>query len=325
MVEADHSEISVAQQADLLSINRSSLYYKPKPESESDVSDKQLVNEVFEKYPFFGYRKLSAYIQKHYGQIINGKRVLKYMKELGIKAICPGPNMSRRNFREAVKPYLLKDIQVDHANHVWGIDITYIKLKRGFMYLVAVIDWHSRYIISWRLSDSLEISFVLEVVMEALQHGTPEYWNSDQGSHFTSPQYLQMLEKVEINISMDGKGRALDNIFTERFWRSLKYEEIFINEYDTPRILRLAVIEYIHFYNNDRPHQSLGYKTPNEVYNGKYIIKPQKCPSGCQTEICQTTTPLTMAARYASRPLSEEGTEARNPGERRKERKGGTP
>ena len=153
----------------------------------------------------------------------------------------------------------------------------------------------------------------------------PHPKHNDQGSHFTSPQYLQMLEKLEINISMDGKGRALDNIFTERFWRSLKYEEIFINEYDTPRILRVAVTEYIRFYNMDRPHQSLNYSTPSEVYYGKYIVKPRKSPSGCQTGICQTTPTATMAARYATRPLSEEGTEARNLGERRKERKGGTP
>jgi len=325
MVEAAHPEISVATQADLLGLNRSSLYYEPEPESDSKVSDKNLVLEIFEKYPFFGYRKLSAYIRKHYGRVINGKRVLKYMNELGIKAVCPGPNMSRRNLKDAIRPYLVGDIEADHANHVWGIDITYIKLRRGFMYLVAVIDWYSRYIMSWRLSDSLEISFVLEVVREALQSGTPEYWNSDQGSHFTSPQYLQMLEKLEINISMDGKGRALDNIFTERFWRSLKYEEIFINEYDTPRILRVAVTEYIRFYNTDRPHQSLNYSTPSEVYYGKYIVKPLKSPSGCQTGICQTTPTATMAARYATRPLSEEGTKARNPGERRKERKGGTP
>lgn len=330
MIEADHTEISVVVQADLLGVNRSSLYYKPQPESASKISDKQLVNEIFEKYPFFGYRKLSAYIRIHKGRIINGKRVLKYMNELGIQAICPGPNMSRRNFKQAVKPYLLGDIEADHINHVWGIDITYIKLRRGFMYLVAVIDWYSRYIVSWRLSDTLEITFVLETVKEALQLGTPEYWNSDQGSHFTSPQYLQMLKDLEINISMDGKGRALDNIFTERFWRSLKYEEIFLNEYDTPRILRIAVIEYIRFYNIDRPHQSLNYRTPNEVYNGSYIIKElkvkiRKRPSDCQTGtseiICQTSTKTTMAARYASRPLSEERTEARNPGERRKNEK----
>lgn len=315
MIEMDHPEISVVVQADLLGVNRSSLYYKPRPESDSSISDKQLVNEVFEKYPFFGYRKLSAYIRIHEGPIINGKRVLKYMNELGIQAICPGPNMSRRNFKEAIKPYLLEDIEADHVNHVWGIDITYIKLRRGFMYLVAVIDWYSRYIVSWRLSDTLEIAFVLDVVRDALQTGTPEYWNSDQGSHFTSPQYLQMLEKLEINISMDGKGRALDNIFTERFWRSLKYEEIFLNEYDTPRVLRIAVIEYIRFYNTDRPHQSLNYRTPDEVHNGSYIVKTPKTktrkrPSDCQTGICelicQTTIEVTMAARYASRPLFEE-------------------
>ena len=202
MIEMDHPKISVVVQADLLGVNRSSLYYEPKPESNSSISDKQLVNEVFEKYPFFGYRKLSAYIRIHVGQIINGKRVLKYMNELGIQAICPGPNMSRRNFKQAVKPYLLGDIEASYINHVWGIDITYIKLRRGFMYLVAVIDWYSRYIVSWKLSDTLEIPFVLEVVKDALQIGTPEYWNSDQGSHFTSPQYLQMLEKLEINISI---------------------------------------------------------------------------------------------------------------------------
>jgi len=320
MIEMDHPKIPVLVQTELLGLNRSSLYYKPKPESDSDIADKKIVCEIFEKYPFFGYRKLSVYIRAKEGRIINGKRVLRYMNELGICAICPGPNMSRRNFKQAVKPYLLRDVKANHPNHVWGIDITYIKLRRGFMYLVAVIDWYSRFILSWELSDTLEITFVLEVVKNALNNGTPEYWNSDQGSHFTSPQYMKILEDLKISISMDGKGRALDNVFTERFWRSVKYEEVYLNEYETPRDLRRALTEYIRFYNQDRPHQSLDYKTPEDVHNGGYVVKmprknkAQKLQIGQKetgNQVCQRTVeasmlPVTMAVRYASRPLFEE-------------------
>lgn len=206
MIEKDNKEIPVVEQAALLGINRTSLYYSPHPEPLYKQRDRDLVETWYEKHPFFGYRKLSEIIKQQDGITINKKRVLKYMRQLGISAICPGPNLSRRNQKDAVRPYLLRGLKAEHSNHIWGIDITYIKFRGGCMYLVAVVDWYSRYVVAWELADSLEISFVIRTVKHALTIGTPKYWNSDQGSHFTSKQYILLLEEKEIQISMDGKG-----------------------------------------------------------------------------------------------------------------------
>jgi len=190
------------------------------------------------------------------------------MREMGLEAIYPKPNLSKPGQGSAHKiyPYLLKQLSIVRPNQVWGIDITYLRMKRGWMYLVAIIDWHSRYIISYELDQTLEIGFVLEAVKRALALAQPEILNSDQGSHFTSPKYTELVETAGVMISMDGKGRAFDNIFTERFWRSLKYEAIFINEIDSPKEMRQVVRDYIDFYNHRRPHQALDYKTPAQVY-----------------------------------------------------------
>lgn len=304
MIEKDHPEISISTQAELLGLNRTSLYYKSKSRNESENVDKQMIIEVFEKYPFFGYRKLNVFIRTQKGRVINHKRVLKYMNELGIQAIYPGPNMSKRNFMETAKPYLLRNVKAEHPDHIWSIDITYIKMQQGFMYLVAIIDWYSRYVVAWELSNTLEISFVLEVVKKALKTGIPEYWNSDQGSHFTSSQYINILEELKINVSMDGKGRALDNIFIERFWRSVKYEEIYLNEYETPRQLRQSIVKYINFYNLERPHQSLKYKTPKAIYTGECIVKERNKTKSRKSP--SNSWMATTATRYASRQLFEE-------------------
>ena len=188
------------------------------------------------------------------------------MREMGFEGICPGPNLSKRNQEHRVYPYLLRHITPAHPNHVWGIDVTYIRLKRGWMYLVAVIDWYSRYIVSWRLDQTLEMPFVLEAVKEALAGAKPAILNSDQGSHFTSPKYTELLEEAGVQISMDGKGRALDNIITERFWRTLKYEEVYLHEYESPRQARTQIARFIKHYNHTRPHQSLGYQYPASLY-----------------------------------------------------------
>jgi putative transposase len=190
------------------------------------------------------------------------------MREMGIAGICPGPNLSKRNLEHKVYPYLLRGLAVETPDQVWGIDITYIRLEAGWMYLVAVLDWFSRYVVSWEMDQSLEIAFVLNAVDQALSQKAPEIWNSDQGSHFTSPMYLDRLEERGVRISMDGKGRAIDNIFTERLWRSVKYEEVYLNSYDSPKMARRRIGEYFQFYNEQRPHQSLSYRTPAEVYNG---------------------------------------------------------
>jgi len=188
------------------------------------------------------------------------------MQEMGIAGICPGPNLSKRRLEHRIFPYLLRGITISHPNHVWGIDITYIRLQRGWMYLVAVLDWYSRFVVSWAMDQVLEIDFVLDAVQRAFTVATPEIFNSDQGSHFTSSQYIELLRAAGVSISMDGKGRATDNIFTERLWRSLKYEEVYLHNYESPREARKGVSAYLDFYNYQRLHQSLDYKTPAEVY-----------------------------------------------------------
>lgn len=202
------------------------------------------------------------------GYTISRKRVQGCMREMGIAGICPGPNLSKRNLEHKVYPYLLRGLEVGVPDQVWGIDITYIRLEAGWMYLVAVLDWFSRYVVSWEMDQSLEIAFVLEAVDRALSQKTPQIGNSDQGSHFTSPMYLNRLEERGVRINMDGKGRAIDNILTERLWRSVKYEEVYLSSYDSPRMARRRIGEYLRFYNNERPHQSLCYRTPAEVYHG---------------------------------------------------------
>jgi putative transposase len=188
------------------------------------------------------------------------------MREMGIAGICPGPNLSKRNQEHAIYPYLLRGLAILRVNQVWGIDITYIRLRNGWMYLVAVLDWFSRFVVSWALDQTLGIDFVLQTVDDALEKAHPDIWNSDQGSHFTSPQYIQRLRAANVQISMDGKGRALDNIFTERLWRSIKYEEVYLKDYASPREARQNIEQYLIFYNQERPHQSLGYQTPAQVY-----------------------------------------------------------
>lgn len=197
---------------------------------------------------------------------ISRPTVQRYMREMAIQGISPGPNLSKRNLQHQIYPYLLRGLAIERVNQVWGIDITYIRLQAGWMYLVAILDWFSRYVVSWELDYSLEMPFVLKAVDRALEQASPEIWNSDQGSHFTSPQYLDRLLAAEVRISMDGKGRALDNILTERLWRTVKYEEVYLKDYASPREARQGLTQYLTFYNQERPHQSLDDCTPAEVY-----------------------------------------------------------
>lgn len=257
--------LPLSVQADLLSLSRSSLYYQSVPPSLEEVTLKHRIDELYTAYPFYGSRRITAQLRRE-GQVINRKAVQRHMQEMGIMGICPGPNLSRRNQEHCVYPYLLRQVTAAYPNHVWGIDITYIRLLKGWLYLVAVLDWFSRYVISWQLDDTLDIDFVLLAVDQALLNDKPAIWNSDQGSHFTSPQYTQRLLAADIQISMDGKGRALDNIFTERLWRTVKYEEVYLHDYQTPRQARTGLTAYFDFYNDRRLHQALGYLTPAEVY-----------------------------------------------------------
>lgn len=265
LIEWSNSDLSVKTQAELLSLNRTSLYYKPVEPSPEEIAIKNRIDEIYTAHPFYGSRRITVQLCQE-GFNINRKAVQRHMREMGIAGICPGPNLSKRRKEHHVFPYLLRGVTANHPNHIWGIDITYIRLVRGWMYLVAVLDWYSRYIVSWAMDQTLEIDFVLQAVERALQRSTPVIFNSDQGSHFTSPQYIQLLRDSGTKISMDGKGRATDNIFVERLWRSLKYEEVYLNEYYNPRQARQRVNNYLDFYNHRRPHQSLSYKTPAEVY-----------------------------------------------------------
>ena len=226
---------------------------------------KHRIDEIYTDHPYYGSRRITAQLRRD-GHMVNRKAVVRHMREMGISGICPGPNLSKRNQEHQVYPYLLRGVPIIHVNQVWGIDITYIRLIKGWMYLVAIIDLYSRYVVSWQLDQTLEIPFVLEAVRRALQVATPVIMNSDQGSHFTSPQYIEVLKDANVQISMDGKGRATDNIFIERLWRSLKYEEVYLHEYATPRDAREGIAGYLQFYNEKRLHQSLNYRTPAERF-----------------------------------------------------------
>nr|WP_198925500.1 IS3 family transposase [Dictyobacter vulcani] len=265
MIDWEQKELPISTQARLLHLNRSSLYYQPMPPSLEEVAFKRRIDEIFTECPFYGYRKIAAQLHRE-GRAINEKTVAKYMREMGIMAIYPGPNLSKRAHQAGIYPYLLRNITASAPNHIWGIDITFIRLQKGWVHLVAVLDWYSRYIVSWELDQTLSMPFVIEAVQKAFQQATPQIFNSDQGSHFTSTSYIDLLKQQNVRISMDGKGRALDNIFTERLWRTIKYEEVYIKEYDNPRTARTDLTRYLHFYNERRLHQALNYRTPAEIY-----------------------------------------------------------
>jgi putative transposase len=262
--------MSISTQADLLSLNRTSLYYQPVGVSAETVALRHRIDEVYTAHPYYGVRRITAHLQRA-GLVVNHKAVARHMQAMGLAGICPGPNLSKRHPGHTLYPYLLREVTAAYPNHVWGIDITYVRLHGGWMYLVAVLDWFSRYVVSWALDSTLDIGFVLDAVRGALVQAVPLICNSDQGSHFTSPRYLNLLLEAHVQISMDGRGRALDNIFTERLWRTVKYEEVYLNDYLTPRDTRTGLSRYFTFYNYERPHQALDYLTPAEVYFQKGV------------------------------------------------------
>ena len=265
LVEREGSELALSIQTELLGLSRSSLYYQPRPPSAEEIAVKHRIDEIYTAHPFYGSRRIVEVLRRE-DLVVNRKAVQGYMQEMGIVAIYPGPNLSKRNREHKVYPYLLNSVTSAYPNHIWGIDITYVRLRAGWLYLVAILDWFSRYVVAWELDQTLEIGFVLEVVDRALAMAVPDIWNSDQGSHFTSPQYLERLLAKGVQISMDGKNRALDNVFTERLWRTVKYEDIYIRDYVAPKDTRAGLGRYFEFYNLERPHQALGYRTPAEVY-----------------------------------------------------------
>lgn len=265
MVERENSELSLVAQCELLDLNRSGLYYVPRRVDERELRLKRRIDEIYTAYPFYGVRKITAQLRDE-GQIINHKAVARHMREMGLRAIYPGPNLSKRAQQHTVYPYLLRGLKIEHPNQVWGVDITYIRLRTGWLYLFAVLDWYSRFVVAWALDLTLEIGFVLDTMKNALAVTTPTICNSDQGSHFTSSQYTTLLRDAHVRISMDGKGRALDNIFTERLWRTVKYEEVYLKDYASPREARTGLNQYLDFYNYRRLHQALDYQTPASIY-----------------------------------------------------------
>lgn len=262
----DAPELPISTQAALLDLNRSGLYYRPVAPSEDDLMTKLYIDKIYTAHPFYGYRRICYVLNSEYDLGINHKTVLRHMHEMGIQAIYPRQNTSKPQPGNLIYPYLLKGLKINRPNQVWSIDITYIPVKTDWLYLVAIIDWFSRYVLSWEVSDSMEIDFVLDTSCKALKTATPEIMNSDQGSHFTSPKYTQIFLDAGSRISMDHRGRAYDNIFVERLWRTVKYEDVYINGYETPREARIGIDHYLRFYNTERPHSCLQYKTPAAVY-----------------------------------------------------------
>jgi len=268
MVEREGAELPLAVQAELLGLSRSSLYYRPAGPPPAEVALKHRIDEIYTRYPFYGSRRIAVTLRRK-GLVANRKAIQRHMREMGIEGIAPGPNTSARRLEHRRYPYLLRGLPIARPDHVWGVDITYIRLRAGWMYLVAVLDWYSRYVVAWALDQTRELGFVLEAMGAALSRATPEICNSDQGSHFTSPQYLGLLTGAAVRISMDGRGRALDNVFTERLWRSVKYEEVYIKDYASPKEARQGLERYFAFYNHERPHQALAYQTPAAMYATK--------------------------------------------------------
>jgi len=265
---AQGETVAVVQQCVLAGVSRATVYARQKPRAvdESDLLLCQLIDEEFTRHPFYGSRKMVVFL-KVIGHVVNRKRVQRLMRQIGLSAIAPGPNTSRPHPEHKVYRYLLRGMPVTRPNQVWSTDITYIRLARGFAYLVAIIDWYSRKVLSWRISNSMEAVFCVDCLEDALRHhGKPAIFNSDQGSQFTSEAFTGVLQRNGIAISMDGRGRAFDNIFVERLWRSVKHEDVYLKGYASMGELMLGLTEYFAFYNGERPHQSLGNMTPDVVY-----------------------------------------------------------
>lgn len=269
MIEHAHPRLSVSRQCDLLGLSRSSLYYRSVCDTGEDNFLMRLIDEQYTRTPFFGVRRMVDRLRKR-GFNIGPKRVRRLMREMGIEAIYPKPRTSKPAPNHRIYPYLLRDVKVECPDHVWSTDITYIRMTPGFAYLVAIMDWFSRYVLSWRLSITLESDFCVEALDQALMNGArPTIFNSDQGSQFTSDNFTGLLQNNGILISMDGRGRAFDNIFVERLWRTVKYEEVYLKDYRSVPEARESLNAYFQFYNTERPHQSLGYATPQAVYMSK--------------------------------------------------------
>ena len=275
-IDRDHKDISVSRQCELLDLSRSAYYYKAMETNSRDLNIMHLIDEEFTEHPFYGSRRLSDWLAEQ-GYPACRSKVGRLMKVMGIEAIYPKKSLSARNPEHRIYPYLLRGIEIDHPDHVWCMDITYVRLKRGFAYLTVVMDWYSRYVISWELSMTMDKGFCTRCLNRALRKGTPEIFNTDQGSQFTSNAFTQILKDSKVAISMDGKGRAFDNIMIERLWRTVKYEDVYLNDYEDFYKAHSHLEKYFDFYNNERKHSSLDKMTPSEYYRRNK--KEEKLPA----------------------------------------------
>lgn len=276
LIDRSNTQINLTRQAQLLEISRSSIYYQPKIDQQ-EIEIKNAIDKIYTDYPFYGSRKIKKELENYEIKISRGY-VQNLMRNMGLAAIYPQKklDLSKGSKFHKKYPYLLRNLKIERPNQVWSTDITYIRLKTGFAYLTVIFDWYSRYVISWKLSSTLENEFCIQALKEALETATPEIHNSDQGVQFTAQNYIAVLEEKQIEISMDGRGRYLDNIFTERLWRTVKYENIFIHDYQDIEEARIGLAQYFQFYNHRRMHQSLNYKTPAQIYlpNNSLILNP---------------------------------------------------
>ena len=261
--------MSIRRQCQLLGLNRSTLYYRGVGESDENLALMRLIDEQYLRTPFYGSRRMTIWLVEKKKYDVNRKRVQRLMRTMNLEAVYPKPKLSLGGRRHKIYPYLLRNLKVFRINQVWAADITYIPMARGFLFLVAIIDWYSRRVLAWRLSTTLETSFCVEALNEALaRYGCPEIFNTDQGCQFTSEDFTEAVLDRGIKISMDGKGRFIDNIFVERLWRSLKYEEVYLYAYDDVPAARAGIARYFDFFNDERPHEALGYQTPESFYDG---------------------------------------------------------
>lgn len=265
MIDPAHAQISIRRQCELIGLNRSTYYMEPAGESSFNLMLMRLIDEQYMKTPFYGYPKMTAWLRRQ-NHLVNEKRVARLMRLMGLKAVFPGRKTTIPAPGHKVYPYLLRGLAITRPNQVWSTDITYIPMVKGFMYLAAIIDWYSRYVLAWTLSNTLDGAFCLEALEQALQKGRPDIFNTDQGSQFTAHAFTGRLQADNIRISMDGRGRALDNIFVERLWRTVKYEDIYLKDYESVPALTIGLGRYFPFYNDERLHQSLDYRTPEEVH-----------------------------------------------------------
>ena len=267
MVDRRHPALSTVKQCALLNISRSSVYYRPKGHSQKDLALMKLIDQQYLTTPFYGSRRMKVWLGRQ-GHPANRKRVRRLMRTMGLQAIYRRPRTSKPAPGHKIYRYLLGSMDITEPNQVWAADITYLPMARGFLYLVAIMDWYSRYVLAWRLSNTLDAHFCIQALEAALGKHKPEIFNTDQGSQFTSEEFTGLLERHGVRISMDGKGRYSDNIFVERLWRTVKYEEVYLKAYSNGREAKASLDDYFRFYNNQRPHQALGYRTPAEVFSG---------------------------------------------------------